>query len=279
MRVRELPVRRLGPRPRTAPARLTLSWLGQAGWLLEQGGRRVVVDPYLSDSLAAKYAGTRFPHERLAAAPVAPAELDVDLVLCSHRHTDHMDPDTLRPLAEGSAARFVVPAAWVERVAAFGIPPERIVGAVEHRSIAEAGLTIRPVLAAHERIERDAEGRSLFLGYVVDIGGLRVYHSGDCAPYPGQSESVGPIDVAILPVNGRDHERLSNGVPGNFHPEEAVALAGSSGARLFVASHFGMFAFNTVDQDRLDAAVAGLPRGVPWLQPEIGRSYEVDDDD
>ena len=79
----------------------------------------------------------------------------------------------------------------------------------------------------------------------------------------------------MLPVNGRDPVRTSNGVPGNFHPAEAVALAEAIGARLLIAHHFGMFDFNTVDQAALDAALATLDPTGGFLQPTVGASYEV----
>ena len=53
----------------------TLQWLGQAGFVLRLGGHTVVIDPYLSDSLAAKYAGTLFEHNRAFSPPVDPTEL------------------------------------------------------------------------------------------------------------------------------------------------------------------------------------------------------------
>ena len=72
-----------------------------------------MIDPYLSDTLAAKYAKTPYSHRRLSSPPATPDELGaVDLVLCTHHHTDHMDPGTLAPLARRlPGLRFVVPAA------------------------------------------------------------------------------------------------------------------------------------------------------------------------
>ena len=49
---------------------LRARWLGQAGFLLSVDSDHLLVDPYLSDSLARKYAGTVFPHIRLRPVPV-----------------------------------------------------------------------------------------------------------------------------------------------------------------------------------------------------------------
>ena len=85
-----------------------LWWLGQSGYLLKWQGRRLLLDPYLSDSLTEKYAATDKPHVRMTARVVDPAQLtSIDLVTASHVHTDHLDPQTLRPLvaANPSVAR------------------------------------------------------------------------------------------------------------------------------------------------------------------------------
>lgn len=88
-------------------------WLGQAGFVFQAGGRRLLIDPYLSDTLADKYRGSATPHERMASPPIGLHGLGkVDLILATHHHTDHMDPGTLSPLAQAQPSlRFVVPRA------------------------------------------------------------------------------------------------------------------------------------------------------------------------
>src|SRR5262245_36967962 len=80
------------------PARsLAVWWLGQSGFVIKSHFATLVIDPYLSDSLTHKYANTDRPHVRMTALALAPELLrGVDLVLCSHKHTDHMDGATLR---------------------------------------------------------------------------------------------------------------------------------------------------------------------------------------
>ncbi len=50
---------------------VSIYWLGQAGFVIATNRRRIVIDPYLSDSLGRKYRGKRFAHERLMPAPIA----------------------------------------------------------------------------------------------------------------------------------------------------------------------------------------------------------------
>jgi L-ascorbate metabolism protein UlaG (beta-lactamase superfamily) len=235
---------------------LHLWWLGQSGFLVAWEGRHLLLDPYLSDSLTRKYAGTDKPHVRMTERVIDPAELGfVDVVTASHAHTDHLDSDTLRALP---GAQLVAPAAHRELAAErAGREP---LGIDDGETVTVAGFTITAVPAAHEAIERDAEGRMLHLGYVVRCGPYALYHAGDTVPYEEQAARVGSrIDVALLPINGRAPERR---VAGNLDGPEAAALAHAIGARLAVPMHFEMFEFNTEPPDAFVAACERL--GQPY---------------
>jgi len=241
------------------PGEPGLFWLGQAGFWIETGRHRILIDPYLSDSLAVKYAGRANDHRRMMPPPMELPDLPrPDLVLVTHAHTDHMDGETLRPLAERyPGLSFVVPAAKL------AIARERI-GGDALLLPAEADTRIEPVPgvavtvfpAAHETRERDGEGRELFLGYGIEADGLRLYHSGDTIPFDGLAGRLAGFaaDIAVLPVNGRDAERLAAGIPGNMTLAEAVDLAARAGVPWLVPHHFGLFAFNTIDEAAIDKA-------------------------
>jgi L-ascorbate metabolism protein UlaG (beta-lactamase superfamily) len=270
--------------PDAAPreGEVVLYWLGQAGFVIEFDGFRMLLDPYLSDSLAEKYKGTKFPHTRMMAAPILPDDLNrLDLVLCTHRHTDHMDPGTLQPLGRRFLnLRFVVPAAVIdEAIMRCGVGIERLIPVnAGERTEVLPGCFVSPVPSAHESLDRDAEGRYPWLGYVIDAGGLRVYHSGDCVPYPGLVEAVAKFKphVALLPVNGRDAERSANGVPGNFTFDEAVALAKECGAYAMVAHHYGLFDFNTIRAEEIDKHIRQeATNGLVVLRAQSGHALHL----
>lgn len=264
---------------RPLPDRPGLAWLGQAGFWIETGAHQILVDPYLSDSLAKKYAGQPMDHIRLMPPPVSPAQLPrPGIVLVTHAHTDHMDGETLAPIAARFPdLPFVVPAAREAQARARIGAAARLV-AVDAGDVIEPldGLQIHVMPAAHETRERDAAGRHLFLGYGIVSGGHRIYHSGDTVPFNDLTSAVAAFapQLTLLPVNGRSAALHAAGVPGNMTLDEAIGMTRAVGARRMVAHHFGMFAFNTLDPDLIDRAAAAthLPT---ILRPRIGRPISL----
>jgi L-ascorbate metabolism protein UlaG (beta-lactamase superfamily) len=267
-----------------APVRdnaVRIAWLGQAGFAVRWGGWLGFIDPYISDSLRRKYAGTDKPHDRLMSPPVAAeAVRGVNAVLATHAHSDHLDPGTLPAVARNNpACRFVVPKA--ERQAALdrGCPEPSLVllDAGDRVALAD-GVSVEAIPAAHEELTVNDRGEQVHLGYILRIGPFTLYHSGDCAPYVGLAERVAAAapDLALLPVNGRDAARLSKGILGNFTFEEAVALCRQAGVPVMVAHHWGMFRNNTVDPAELRKQIAGLDAAVRVYLPDEKNALRVE---
>ena len=238
--------------------RLHLWWLGQSGFLLQWQGRHLLLDPYLSDSLTKKYAGTDKPHVRMTERVVAPERLDfIDAVTSSHNHTDHLDGETLIPLWKANPKlTVIVPRANIQFAAQrLQLAPEDLTPIrADGEPIDVKPFTLHAIPSAHESLEQDENGDHRFIGLIVQVGTWTIYHSGDCVPYEGLIERLKPwrIDLALLPINGRDPRR---GVPGNFTAEEAAQLGKDSHAALVIPCHYDMFEFNTVSpQGFIDAA-------------------------
>lgn len=260
-------------------ANLTIHWLGQAGFALRSiDGTVVLIDPYLSDSLAIKYSGKLFPHIRLQVPPIQTSEIPrVDFILITHGHSDHMDPGTIPGLAlQHPKAQFIVPARELELAIARGVPANRVIGAFGDDTIGLInGLCVHAVPSAHENLDLGPNG-SRYLGYVIEMHGERIYHSGDCVPYSGLTERLNSLrpTIALLPVNGRDEFRLHNGVPGNMSLNEALELCESSKIPQMIAHHWGMFSFNTVSEAELMSQQTSYTGPVTWYIPSLISSLQ-----
>lgn len=260
------------------PRTVGLAWLGQAGFALKHADLLVLIDPYLSDHLAQKYRGARFPHVRMMPPPIeADALQGIDAVLCTHRHGDHMDPELLPVIARNNPrCRFVVPRAECDAAAAIGLPSQQTIDMDAGDSVSlAADSEVFAIASAHEVLKTNDRGEHHFLGFVLRLGEFTLYHSGDCVPYEGLAERLreARIDVALLPVNGRDPVRLSHGVLGNMTLEEATELCQSANIPWLVPHHFGMFEFNTVDPQDLQDRIVRLDSLARYLVPQPNRHF------
>lgn len=253
---------------RARTGQLHLWWLGQSGFLVQWQGRHLLFDPYLSDSLTIKYAATDKPHVRMTERVIAPEQLDfIDVVTSSHNHTDHLDAETLKPLITANhQLKVVVPAANLDFAAQrLGVNQTRLTPIAVGDSVEASGFRLTAVPAAHEKLDRDDEGRYRFLGLIAECGPWTIYHSGDTVRYPGMVETLRQwrIDVAILPINGSKPERR---VAGNLDGAEAAKLAHEIDARMVFPCHFEMFEFNTASPGLFVETCQSLGRPYRVLQ-------------
>lgn len=245
---------------RNQPRALHIWWLGQSGFLLQWQGRHLLFDPYLSDSLTKKYDGSATPHLRMTERVIAPQRLDfVDVVTSTHNHTDHLDAETLAALMQANPdLQILLPAANQAFAAArLQVAPDRLATVDVDGPTQLPPFTFHAVPAAHETLETDEQGRHKFIGIVAEIGPWTVFHSGDTVRYEGMARRLRrwSIDVAILPINGRDPAR---GVAGNLDGAEAAQLAYDIEAGLAIPCHYEMFAFNSAPPDEFIAAAREL---------------------
>ena len=226
-----------------------LWWLGQSGYLLQWNGKRVLIDPYLSDSLTKKYAKTEKQHIRMSELVVRPELLrNISVVISSHNHTDHLDAETLVPVLKNNPGiKFIIPEAnrsfVANRVHCITDFP---IGMNDGDSVSIDGFDFIGIPAKHNELARDKDGNCKFMGFVVQFDTFAIYHSGDTLWFEGMVELLKPfnVDVAILPINGNIPERK---VAGNLNSKEAIALGKSIGAKYVIPCHYEMFTFNTVD--------------------------------
>jgi len=222
-----------------------MTWLGQAGFLLRSTSAALAIDPFLSE------------HElRLYPPPPVEALGDrLDYMLVTHEHLDHLDVHLLPLLVEAfPTLTIVVPSPVVPRVTGL-VPQARVIGLQPGETVSSEHLTIKAVSAIHALAGGEAysDGRrefddpTPFLGYVLLYPGLTLYHAGDTLASQQLTQELlaEAIDVAILPVNGRDYFREQAGIAGNLNPREAVGLAAAIGASILVPMHHDMFRGNT----------------------------------
>jgi L-ascorbate 6-phosphate lactonase len=241
---------------------VTLTWLGQAGFRIDLEGRSLLVDPWVS------------PHE-LRAIPIPPTSLateGIDWLLVTHEHVDHLDLPLLQELSAASPDVGIVLPEPIVPLLGEAVRADRIRGVRPGDVVDLDGLTVHVVPAYHGVTMEDAygdgsaiDGRPRFVGYVLGSS-PRIYHAGDTVSHDDLLAALAALDVdiALLPVNGRDAEREASGLVGNLDAAEAVELAVSIGASTLVPYHWDGFVGNTASPgEAVDAAESRLHVVVP----------------
>jgi L-ascorbate metabolism protein UlaG (beta-lactamase superfamily) len=246
-----------------------LWWLGQSGFLIQWKQKRVLIDPYLSDTLTKKYAATDKPHTRMSELVINPGLLkNISVVTSSHNHTDHLDAETLIPVLQSNPGiAFIIPEAnrdfVCERVKCERDFP---MGLTDGKSITLNQLIFHGIPAKHNEIERDDNGNCKQMGYVIELGRTRIYHSGDTLWFDDMISLLKPfaVDVALLPINGDDPGRK---VAGNLNCKEAARLGKAINAEVVIPCHYDMFTFNTADVNDFIKEAENIRQAYKVLNP------------
>lgn len=202
-----------------------LKYIGHATTLIRLGGTVMLTDPMLRRWLG--------PLRRYGPPPDRELTADLDLVLISHVHRDHLDRRSLRRLPPSTP--LVVPRGAARWAASGGAEDVREI-AVE-QTISLGGIEVTAVRAIHDGHRDGRRGpRAEALGYLISAGTRNVYFAGDTDLFDEMSE-LGPIDLALLPVWGWG---LSVGA-GHLDPERAAKAVEMIRPRLAVPIHWGTF--------------------------------------
>lgn len=237
---------------------IAIWWLAQAGFAIKTDrGKVIYIDPYLSDAVE-----RLFGFKRLSLSPIKAEEVETDLVICTHGHADHLDPDAIPIIAKSLKTKFIGPKSCVQEFRKINIASERIIELAVGKTVEIKGGSITGMYADHGKLAPDA------IGVLFNFGKIRVYYCGDTAYRPehmGYVKSKKP-DIIIPPINGQF---------GNLNEKEAVLLAKFVGARLIIPSHFWMFAEHNGNPARFMeiAKEESLPRrlltpGETFIYPE-----------
>ena len=252
-------------------------WLGQSGFIIRGRSATVAIDPFLTD----------FGHlGRAYKPPCSPDQVDfLDLLLGTHEHEDHIDPLGFPQLLNASRKAIgVVPAPLLPHLERLARSKGRLIGASVDRPIERNGVRVTAIPALHGLVPADgyhfhldAAGEHPFVGYLLELDGVRICHTGDSLVYDGLAQRLrdADLDVLMLPINGVSWFREQRGLVGNMNVFEAAELADASGARLIVPMHWDLFADNSEDPEHFARHLAARHSNTSVAVPAIGTRLDV----
>lgn len=200
--------------------RLTLTFLGGAGFLLEAGGTKIAIDPYLGGDAKPGF-------ERLTPSPLDYQDLrGIDFLLSTHGHLDHCEPMLIEFLAVHSSCRFIGPQSSVEKMREAEVEKERI-SCVKPGDVTGIGsLELRSV-PLHDPYEPHA------VGMVIIYQNLSILHGGDSHYSEDFTKLSNQIDVDVA--------LLSSGLKLYMTPEEIFTAAADLKCQVLIPIHWDIW--------------------------------------
>lgn len=201
-----------------------IRWLGQSGYILNDGKTEICIDPYLSDAVN-RLAG----RPRTRVIPVEPENVKSDVIICTHNHLDHIDIDAI-PKMNKDNITFMAPSCCEEVLRGLGV--KKYVPFDAGASVTVGDFKVNAVFADHTVPA---------IGVLAEHGGKRLYFSGDTF-YNERLENIA-CDYMFVCINGR---------LGNMTVEEAVRLTEKIQPKTAVPNHYDMFESNSENPERFD---------------------------
>lgn len=200
---------------------MKIIWLGQAGLLMEKDGRKIIIDPYLSDAChklnPASWRRTPLDEAYLKIKP--------DVLVLTHDHIDHTDKETLCHYLTADSGILVLASGNAWNTARTYGGNNNYVKFDRHTRWTWEGITFTAVKAEH------SDERAI--GVIVDDGEKKYYITGDTLYntdiFPDLPEDIYAV---FLPINGKGN---------NMNAADAAAFAKKTGAKYAIPVHFGMF--------------------------------------
>ncbi|WP_045820879.1 MBL fold metallo-hydrolase [Williamsia herbipolensis] len=222
-------------------AALAVTWLGHATALVEIDGRRVLTDPVLSKRCSPSQS---IGPARMHRAPCTASQLpDLDVVLISHDHYDHLDMATVVTIArEQPRAHFVAPIGVGAHLEYWGIASDRISEADWGQRVTHGDLTFDCVPARHFSGRGVVRNLTQWASWGVRGTQHSAFFTGDTGFTEAYRDAGGPYELTLVPIGAYD--RMWPDI--HVDPEEGVALhtmlAGDSLAdSLMVPIHWATF--------------------------------------
>lgn len=274
----EIPIIQVDPNGFAEPPEsgLRITWLGHSTYLIEIGGIRALIDPVWAERASPfTWAGPqRFyqPPLPLSALP------EIDVILISHDHYDHLDYETVLALKDRDI-RWMVPLGVGAHLESWGVPNDRVseLDWWESRTVSGVQLTATPARHFSGRsVKFNDKNATLWAGWALKSSQRSVFYSGDTGLHPAFKEigeRLGPFDLTLMETGAY------NSMWPDVHlgPEQAVLAHQLVRGRVMMPAHWGLFDLAmhswTEPAERVIEAAKALGESINVVRP--GGTYDI----
>lgn len=260
-----------------SPEKDVVIWLGHSSYYIQLGGKRILIDPVLSP-YASPFSFTNRAFE--GSNVYSPEDIpDIDYLLISHDHWDHLDYETVMAL-EPRVKNVITGLGVGSHLHYWGYPRQKVRQADWYTVVTqEDGLTIHTLPARHFSGRGLTRNKTLWVSFALESPDKRIYFSGDTGYGPHLAEigqRFNGFDLAIL-ENGQYDKRWAYI---HMMPEETAQAAVELKARALLPAHSGKFSISNHAWDDPFIRIAKASQEKPYrlLTPVIGDVVDPGDD-
>ncbi|HEX2536004.1 MAG TPA: MBL fold metallo-hydrolase, partial [Chitinophagaceae bacterium] len=258
-----------------APAENVLVWFGHSSYFLQVNGKRFLIDPVLSGNASPVRWTTRaFSGSDVYTVDDLP---DIDYLLLSHDHYDHLDYRTVKSL-QPRVGRVITGLGVGAHLEHWGYSAQQVreLDWFEDLELT-SGFLLQALPARHFSGRQFRRNNTLWVSFALTTPSFRLYLGGDSGygdHFKTIGERCGPFDLALL-ENGQ-----YNAAWKYIHmmPEEVAQAAADLQARRLMPVHWGKFALSTHtwQEPITRVTAAAREKGIPLLHPMIGEPVHLD---
>jgi L-ascorbate metabolism protein UlaG (beta-lactamase superfamily) len=259
------------------PSEDVVVWLGHSSYYVQLGGKKILIDPVFSISAAP----IAFANDAFAGTtPYTAADMpDVDYLLVTHDHWDHLDYPSAKALLP-KVGRVIVGLGMGQYFEQWGYPLDRIQEADWNSSVGEeTGLRVHVLPARHYSGRMLTRNKTQWVAFALQTPQRKLFFSGDSGYGPHFreiGERFGGFDMVALD-SGQYDARWANI---HMFPEQAAQAAEDLRSKALLPGHIGRFSIAAHDWDEPFKRIAVAAQGKPYrlLTPAIGAVVRVGDE-
>lgn len=222
-----------------APDKPILIWFGHSSYLISIGDKKILADPVFSERASpVQYVGSKnYPGTGIYHTEDLP---DIDVILISHDHYDHLDYNTILKIKDRTK-RFCVPLGIGEHLEHWGVDKNKIreYDWWEGEDVLP-GIHVTATPARHFSGRGFTRNKTLWTSFVIEVDGYKIFMGGDSGfhqAFKAIGEKFGPFDIAMLECGQYDKQWPFI----HMMPEETVQASIDLKAKVFLPVHWAKF--------------------------------------
>jgi len=237
------------------------AWLGHSTFLFNTGEKVILADPVFNRASPVPFIGTPFALQHPTTVDDLP---NIDVVIISHDHYDHLDHKAISDLND-KVEHFLVPLGLAAHLQHWGVTPEKIIEFdwYDEKRLLDISFTLTPARHFSGRGLTDRYS-TLWGSWVVQSDDVNVFFSGDggySSEFGKIGETFGPFDIAFI-ENGAYNKGWAQI---HMMPEESVQASVDLRARVFFPIHWSRFDLSTHFWDEPAERAAKHAKALEWV--------------